>query len=258
MSKLKSLKLQRSYLRKLPSFKNTNVNNTETENNISSAKTSQWFNPELELLDVSHNHYLYILAPDGSDTLFPPSVKKLDFTGDSVPVLDDLIFSNLRSLQSLKLDMTRLNVVSQNSFTRNDQLEEVSITGNTLREIPQLPATVKVLNLMDNTIEKVTSLTGWASNEQTNYSYTTTVTKENIKNLLNLEVINLSHGKISFIESGVFKDMYKLSSLNISNNQLKEISDHTLEIRLVKELFFYLLKQSIVILDYKNLLTFLL
>ena len=140
-----------------------------------------------------------------------------------------MIFSNLRGLQTLRLDFTRLNHVSADSFARNSNLEEVSIALNTLREIPQLPTSVRVLNLMDSRIENVSSLASKslkvASKEQS------VGLNRSVKNLLNLEVVNLSKGRISFIESGVFKGMNKLTSLNMSVNHLRVISDDVLEIR---------------------------
>ena len=237
MSKLKTLKLQRSYLRKLPNFKNINSSSKKPKSNITSTKTpyieksSEWFNPELEVLDVSHNLHLQVLSSGGSDTLFPPNLKKLDFTGDSVPMVNEFMFSNLRSLQSLKLDFTRLNHISRDSFAQNSDLEEVSITLNTLREIPQLPTSVKRLNLMDNRIENVTSSTGNSFKVISNERNVTVGLNRSIKNLSNLEMINLSKGSISFIESGVFKNMNKLTSLNMSDNHLRVISDDVLEIR---------------------------
>ena len=140
-----------------------------------------------------------------------------------------MIFSNLRGLRTLRLDFTRLNHVSADSFESNSNLEEVSIALNTLKEIPLLPTSVRVLNLMGSRIENVSSLASKslkvASKEQS------VGLNRSVKNLLNLEVVNLSKGRISFIESGVFKEMNKLTSLNMSDNHSKVISDDVLEIR---------------------------
>ena len=95
MSKLKTLKLQRSYLRKLPNFKNINFSE-KPKSNTTTTKTpyienpSQWFNPELEVLDVSHNSHLEVLSGGAQGALFPPNLKKLDLTGDPVPIVDGL------------------------------------------------------------------------------------------------------------------------------------------------------------------------
>ena len=141
MAKLRTLKLRRSYLTKLPNFRNSSQLRLPGSNG---STASPWNNPELEVLDLSMNNRLSIVRGESSAP-FPPSVRVLDLSSDPLRLIDDKLLGNLEELEVFRLENSRLRDISARAFKKNRNLKKVTISRSNVEELPSFPGMVEVI-----------------------------------------------------------------------------------------------------------------
>jgi len=211
MSKLTTLKLQRSFLYKLPLFESPlNMSRDITTNQSSSLVASTvWNNPQLETLDLSLNSQLRF--DSSGPTPFPPSLRILDLSSDRIRMIDEKFLENLQNLQTLKLDNNRIVQVADRAFINMTRLINISMTWSQLDVMPKLPVSLRSLKLPGSEI--------------------TNLTTDRMSNLTQIRTIDLSNSQVTSIENGLFTNMSELKTLNLSSNKLMSLNDEVFRIR---------------------------
>ena len=216
LKKLQKLNLRNTYLRKLPLFKAaskqtaSSLEDASIEIENETLSRAEWNNPVLQVLILSNNRRLK-LKQTLSEVSFPPSLVHLDLSGVQFPTINSKVFSNLNSLEVLRLNKCYVTSITSKALSGLDSLVEFSAFTNGLRKVPSLPKNLRALNLSNH---RITTLTNSSI-------------KPGISDLGKLTSIDLSLGAIKEIHDSTFSEMSKLETLNLSMNHICTITKTT-------------------------------
>ncbi|XP_033110423.1 toll-like receptor 2 [Anneissia japonica] len=197
------------------------------DNNIS-ALSSNSFNttPNLTFLDFYQNKLIYI-----DDNAFA-GLGRLQVLNISYQFLDHHIipiqkiiknwFKGLTQLTVAKLMVIGAEVIEDDAFSDNPNIEEINLNSNNLVDIPShLFQHLPKLKI----IQDLTSLEEFHADDNS----VTTLEDNVFKNCLNLKVINLSYNFIVEIPSTVFSGLPNLLSVICSDNRIDNIGDDSFQ-----------------------------
>ncbi|XP_065170512.1 LOW QUALITY PROTEIN: adhesion G protein-coupled receptor A3 [Atheta coriaria] len=84
----------------------------------------------LQKLDLSKNQLVQLTNNQFSEL---PNLRRLDLSGNSIKIIDQLSFNNLQVLESLKLSQNQIVTIEKGTFTQFQNLKDLDISGNPLK-----------------------------------------------------------------------------------------------------------------------------
>lgn len=193
---------------------------------VKSASSVQNFN--LHELNVAENQLEN--TPDIIQYL-NPKLLKLDLSGNIVGKLNATTFEHLR-LNHLNLSNTNVSFPERNPFESFQQLETLDISHNHLENENftilsttferllelyaadcQIKNASQVIQYLGSSLKKL-DLSG---------NFIGSLNSHTLKNLTNLEYLNISNAKILTIDEDTFQNHTKIQCLDLSYNKLKQI-----------------------------------
>lgn len=167
-------------------------------------------NPNLEILDLKYNQIFKI---DQGLFDYAVKLKQIDLSHNSIVgnTLGEDIFKEVTKLEFLDLSENDLSEMPSGILEHMKVLNKLILDGCFLKELPIYSlknnmATLTHLSLVSNEIDKLDNPLAF-------------------KNLVNLEILNLSGNLITHINENVFKPMLKLKILQLRSNMLKSIPE---------------------------------
>ncbi|XP_008201327.1 insulin-like growth factor-binding protein complex acid labile subunit [Tribolium castaneum] len=229
-------------------FNTKKLKHIHIDNNELQSLTNLTLPNTVELLNVSHNliksmsfsKYVVIslldlsangLASANGLKLENATIKQLNLDqnnfGTYPSVNQTAFFSNLIALETLSLSNNNLQQLSRNSFTHNQHLTKLNLTGNSLRNgdfLNFLP-NLQYLNVSFNNFDSNTNLSVLISLKNLDFSFNSLdqIRYNFLGGLKFLQTLNLSHNKISKISIGCFRDLQMLYILDLSNNEISSL-----------------------------------
>lgn len=166
---------------------------------------------DLELLDVSHNHFV-LLPANGFGIL--KRLKQLRSHSNEISMVDDRALRGLKQLQILDLSSNKIVALPSELFRDQSQsIQEIYLQNNSISVLsPKLFANLEQLQALDLGTNKITS--AW-------------IDRHTFAGLIRLVLLNLSNNKITKLEPEIFSDLYTLQILNLRHNQLEHIAADT-------------------------------
>ena len=231
--KLKTLLLNNN---KLNAFKGDYFNNVRSSDNKNLT--------ELEYLNVANNEISYffptsfkihrklksIIANDNKFTFFPPDLianmqflETLDLSNNKLKAIEEMDYSRLPRLRELILKGNEIEYVSESAFHNSTQLQILDLSQNQINRIGERTfeglLRVENLNLHDNLLDDLPETIFERSRLQM------------------LENIDLSKNKFSEPPlKSLQKQYFFLNSVNLAENDIKEISSDDVTIVNIKKL----------------------
>ncbi|ODM99856.1 Protein toll [Orchesella cincta] len=239
-----------------------NANNTTTDSEVttnaistSSSTTSASSSVfagliRLVLLDIGHNE-LTRLTPELFQDLY--SLQYLSCENNAIETIDPHTFSSLNNLHTLLLSNNRLKTVEvytfngglsvlsllsldsneisyihEDAFLNVSSIRDLNLNGNAFEKAPALQhlTLLKTIDLGENQIESLEPLSlpnlyglRLTGNRIVN------VTKDVLKDLPMLRVLNLARNRINSIEKGSFDANTNLQAVRLDSNFLEDISN---------------------------------
>lgn len=166
---------------------------------------------DIELLDVSNNHFV-LLPANGFGML--KRLKHLKIHDNEISMVDDRALAGLRNLQILDMSSNKIVALPSELFRDPSQaIQEVYLQNNSISVLsPKLFSNLEQLQALDLSSNKITS--AW-------------IDKNTFTGLIRLVLLNLSNNKITKLEPEIFTDLYTLQILNLRYNQLESIAADT-------------------------------
>ncbi|VDO94875.1 unnamed protein product, partial [Soboliphyme baturini] len=184
----------------------------------------------LEVLDLSKNKIGNI-----SRTMFAPlpSLSFLDLNLNMIEDIDDGSFAGMPNITKLKIEGTYLDNLRPNMFVNLSNLEYLQLGWNELKTIPEGAFThtpnLKVLSLNSNGLLQTldpSALKNLKQLEILNLSYTSVVTIEPLLfNGTKLKVLDLSSGELERLPADAFDFTPDLETLFVNNTKLISLPD---------------------------------
>lgn len=156
---------------------------------------------DLKVLDLSRNHLsFFALSKINIGPL--TTVKSLDLSSNGLFTgMSDYFLSESPSLESVSLSSNSITKIAQNTFSSSSALEKISLHNNVILEIEDGAFDslfhLTELDLSKNSIACIADF-----------------------NLCNLKVLNLSKNSMELFQSARSLDLYKLVSLDLSENKM--------------------------------------
>jgi Leucine-rich repeat (LRR) protein len=204
------------------------------QNNSLTLLSSDLFNglANLRELNLSRNdisdHHL-----SGETFSSLASLATLDLSFNQLSKLADNVLSSLTSLQKLLLHDNLIHKLDGGTFANHMQLKVVDLSANKLSSLPpQLLASLAnlvTLKLEHNQLRDLANLTVKCANllHLTLQSNELTLVPDFIENCKSVETADLSANKISAVGSAIFSGLPKLADLNLSENRLVRLDNHS-------------------------------
>lgn len=165
-------------------------------------------NGALETLDVSQNDII-TLPDNGLSSL--RSLRNLFLQENSISVVADRAFVGLSALQVMNLSSNSLLALPPEMFQSSRDIKQIYLNNNSISVLaPGLLEGLDQLQILDLSVNDLTS--EW-------------VNRDTFSGLVRLIVLNLSHNKISKIDSLLFQDLNNLQFLSLENNKILKISE---------------------------------
>jgi Leucine-rich repeat (LRR) protein len=166
---------------------------------------------DLEMIDVSHNHFV-LLPGNGFGTL--KRLKYLKAHDNEISMVADKALTGLKSLQVINLSSNKIVALPSELFHDPvHSIQEIYLQNNSISVLaPGLFANLDQLQLLDLSSNQLTS--AWID-------HTTFI------GLIRMVLLNLSSNKITKLDRAVFNDLYTLQILNLRFNQLENIAADT-------------------------------
>lgn len=166
---------------------------------------------DLELLDVSHNHFV-LLPPNGFGIL--KRLKQLTARANEISMVDDRALRGLKHLQILDLSSNKIVALPSDLFAdQGASIQEIYLQNNSISVLsPKLFSNLEQLQELDLARNKITS---------------TWIDRNTFAGLIRLVLLNLSNNRITKLEPEIFADLYTLQILNLRHNQLETIAADT-------------------------------
>ena len=166
---------------------------------------------DLEILDISHNHFV-LLPANGFGTL--KRLKFLKINNNEISMLADKALGGLRTLTTVDLSSNKIVALPSELFKDPSQsIQEIHLQNNSISVLsPGLFSNLVQLQALDLSINQLTS--SW-------------INKSTFKGLIRLVLLDLSSNKITKLESEMFSDLYTLQILNLRHNHLEILDANT-------------------------------
>jgi Leucine-rich repeat (LRR) protein len=166
---------------------------------------------DLEILDVSYNHFV-LLPANGFATL--KRLRQLKINNNEISMLADRALGGLKNLQVIDLSSNKIVALPSELFKDPSQsIQEIYLQNNSISVLsPGLFSNLVQLQALDLSNNQLTS--SW-------------INKNTFKGLIRLVLLNLSKNKITKLESEIFSDLYTLQILNLRYNRLESIDADT-------------------------------
>ncbi|XP_028893963.2 toll-like receptor 6 [Zeugodacus cucurbitae] len=168
-------------------------------------------NLDLEILDVSYNHFV-LLPANGFGTL--RRLRVLQVNNNEISMIADKALSGLKNLQILNLSSNKIVALPSELFTEQaGTIQEVYLQNNSISVLsPKLFSNLDQLQALDLSHNQITS---------------TWIDRSTFVGLIRLVLLNLAHNKLTKLEPEIFTDLYTLQILNLRHNQLENIAADT-------------------------------
>lgn len=166
---------------------------------------------DVELLDVSHNHFV-LLPANGFGIL--KRLRQLTVRDNEISMVDDKALRGLKHLQVLNLSSNKIVALPSELFADPaHSIQEIYLQNNSISVLaPKLFANLEQLQALDLADNKITS---------------TWIDRSTFAGLIRLVLLNLSNNRITKLEPEFFADLYTLQILNLRYNQLETIAADT-------------------------------
>ncbi|XP_076806705.1 uncharacterized protein LOC143450154 [Clavelina lepadiformis] len=216
-----------------------------------------WCNPKLRELDISYNSRLSIPKAIKGKGVFPSSLIKLELSYTNTRSITGKMFSNLRSVRKIRLCNSHVKTVGNDAFASLENLTSISLSGNKLRNLPKLPSSVQFINMSNLKAENLTrdclsnlqhlTYVDWSNGKIKSVEENAFINLNRLRgidlsnNNLNalqertlfikissLLDLDLSGNRLTVIEGAAFVSHDKVQTLLLHDNQLKEITEQTL------------------------------
>ncbi|KAH8371302.1 hypothetical protein KR093_006833, partial [Drosophila rubida] len=182
-----------------------------TETTASGRRAGSACSLDLQLLDVSHNHFV-LLPASGFGTL--RRLRVLQAHHNEISMIADRALSGLKNLQVLDLSSNKIVALPSELFAEQAKsIQEVYLQNNSISVLsPQLFANLEQLQALDLSHNQVTST--WTD-------------RNTFAGLIRLVLLNLAHNRLTQLQPEIFTDLYTLQILNLRHNQLENIAADT-------------------------------
>lgn len=165
-------------------------------------------NTVLETLDMSHNE-ISGLPDNGLSSL--RALQKLFLQNNRIMTVADRAFVGLSDLQVLNLSTNALTALPPEMFQSSRDIKQIYLNNNSLSVLaPGLLEGLDQLQILDLSVNELTS--EW-------------VNRDTFSGLVRLIVLNLSHNRITKIDSLLFQDLNNLQFLSLEYNNIGRIAD---------------------------------
>ncbi|XP_068620533.1 chaoptin-like [Battus philenor] len=180
---------------------------------------------ELEKLDLSNN-----ILDNIPETVFDflSKLEHLNLSNNHLTSLNLLSFIGLKNLQNLQLAYNQIVDIE------SSKLQSVKLTG-TSTDVSLIHVNDTQLIDLDISHAHIKNLTNRSFDNFTHleklvltYNEISTVNKDSLIKLNNLQFLDLSSNQLKFLQPGTFKNNYNLKLLNISHNSLIDLNYGTL------------------------------
>lgn len=184
---------------------------TSTMSSSDGKKVSPACAIDLEVLDISHNHFVN-LPHNGFGIL--KRLRLLKINNNEISMLNDKALAGLRALTIVDLSSNKIVALPSELFKDpSPSLQEIHLQNNSISVLsPGLFSNLVQLQALDLSINQLTS--SW-------------INKSTFKGLIRLVLLDISSNKITKLEPEMFSDLYTLQILNLRNNQLETIDADT-------------------------------
>uniref|UniRef100_A0A6V7KD25 TIR domain-containing protein n=1 Tax=Bracon brevicornis TaxID=1563983 RepID=A0A6V7KD25_9HYME len=181
----------------------------------------------LQILKLEHNKIETLT--DGCFSMLR-NLHSLTLSHNRISRLEPSQAVGLGSLVQLFLDANRLHNVHRHAFINATNIEDFSLSGNSLSEIPEAIrqlSHLKTLDLGNNKIQKINRESFVGLNELYGLRLVDNklenVTRDAFSNLPGLQVLNLASNSIRHVEQSAFSNNPVLRAIRLDGNQLTEI-----------------------------------
>uniref|UniRef100_A0A1B0F9C3 TIR domain-containing protein n=1 Tax=Glossina morsitans morsitans TaxID=37546 RepID=A0A1B0F9C3_GLOMM len=174
-------------------------------------RTNTNCNLDLEVLDVSFNHFV-LLPANGFGIL--RRLRVLQVNNNEISMIADRALSGLKNLQIINLSSNKIVALPSELFSEQaSSIQEVYLQNNSISVLsPKLFSNLEQLQALDLSYNQITS---------------TWIDRNTFVGLIRLVLLNLSHNKLTKLEPEIFTDLYTLQILNLRHNQLENIAAET-------------------------------
>ncbi|XP_067613440.1 toll-like receptor 6 [Eurosta solidaginis] len=182
------------------------ITTTKRQQSSSSGSTSSC-SLDLEILDVSYNHFV-LLPANGFGML--RRLRVLQGNNNEISMIADKALSGLKNLQIINLASNKIVALPSELFAeQSGSIQEVYLQNNSISVLsPKLFSNLDQLQALDLSHNQITS---------------TWIDRSTFVGLIRLVLLNLSHNKLTKLEPEIFTDLYTLQILNLRHNQLENI-----------------------------------
>jgi len=203
-------------------------------NNFHSVDASMNFYQELELVDLSSNHLVFI--PDRAFSNQRRLVE-LRINSNKISELSERTFSGLGKLQFLNLGENLIESIPNKAFRSLRLLKELKLGSNRISEIENRAfvhlVEVKIIDLSDNLLENIPTeaLQYLAKLAELNLANNNLklISDQSLPQLFKLSVLDLSGNEIERIHEKAFIPVNSVRQLNLQDNQLYEVPSKSLK-----------------------------
>ncbi|KJH52111.1 leucine Rich repeat-containing domain protein [Dictyocaulus viviparus] len=158
-----------------------------------------------------------------------PIIERLDLTSNLLSSLHTGIFSDLFTLQSLRLSRNKIEFIESHAFHRIDSMSSIDLSRNLIRSISSLAfhnlRTLTNLSLSRNEISRFDDgvFFGCDSLKRLNLSrnHIRTISDEWLFGLNNLHQLDLSYNQIASVDANAWKQCSNLRWLSLHHNQIQ-------------------------------------
>lgn len=165
-------------------------------------------NTVLETLDMSYNE-ISNLPDNGLSSL--RALQKLYLQNNRISNVADRAFVGLSDLQLLNLSTNALTALPPEMFQSSRDIKHIYLNNNTLSVLaPGLLEGLDQLQILDLSVNELTS--EW-------------INRDTFSGLVRLIVLNLSHNRVTKIDSLLFQDLNSLQFLSLEHNNVARIAD---------------------------------
>lgn len=229
-----SLKIERESLSSLKSLEILNLG----FNNIAELPRSLFCDlSNLKELNLTHNRLqdLTVLVEQKPNSC-GKELTKLDISFNNLQKLDRNSFVSLTKLIEINLQKNQLSQIEADTFKEITKLQILDLSSNQLASIPPSVfhhfGELRALYLQNNSLGLLApqQFSGLqqilALNLSRNAISSEWVTPETLADLIRLVVLDMSHNLLGFINSSTFQSQYSLQMLFLSHNRITEITDN--------------------------------